>query len=605
MQDVPPQGSIADLFLPRLIAALHRAGFEGALRVTSDPHTRVIYFRRGEIASAASNVESDRLANILIEDGRLTTEQLDLAKARVAPGGSLGKTLIEMGFLTPGELLQGARRQVREILCGCFGLTTGSYRVEPGPLPPEVTVLGVSTPKLIFDCLAQSGDRGFVIREMGSMESVYGPTEEMIPGLNALKLDLEMDRIGRSLDGTLSLRDLSGRTSLDDFTVSKVVLALELLGMAQRFGAPPEEEALRPGRSIAIDSGEPQEEPETVAVPADDDAIIIEDEPAEESLPAAAGAAAVAADEEPEGFSLDAPDEPAADGQPTPPGELPAFAVPPETEPRWEVDPDTGERVHVGPIEMTFDGNIPARRDGSRGFRRIATLAAVITVTLGGLALFVITRRGGERSPESRPPEGAVPETAAEEGGALGSAVEEPPAAAIAAGRESAEPGAAGSTAPDAAPPTRPAQTVEPPPQRSRLQDEPSAGPPPHGSVSPFGKASRYVAALRQFDAGDAEKAVRIFQELAAAEAPDRRTLQLMIACQVESLKNARARSGDQGSLFFVPFVLNDRDCYRACWGNYPDAATAREAAASLPPALAAGGLKPIVISFGQLAPPS
>jgi hypothetical protein len=630
MQEAPPQGSIENIFLPRLIARLHREGFEGTLRVTSDPHTRVLYFRRGEIASAASNADSDRLANILIQDGRLTGEQLELAKTRVAPGGSLGKTLIEMGFLTPGELLQGARRQVRDILSACFGLASGSYSVEPGPLPPEATVLGVPTRRLIFDCLAQSNDRGVIVREMGSMESVYGPTDEMIAGLNTLKLEVEKDRVGRSLDGTLSLRDLSGRTSLDDFTVSKVVLALELLGMAQRFGAPPEEEERRPGRSIAVTSGEPQEEPEQVVVPAaDEDAIVIEDEPADEAFPQAgtgfpqAGEPAASVDEadaaamdaaadDPEAIPFAGADEPGAEEQPVPPGGLPAFAVPPEDEPQWQIDPRTGERVHVGPIEMTFDGNIPSRREGSPGFRRIATLAAVITVGLGVLAFFMITRRGGggaqqplRAEQETDAPPGADAERGADAEPGRPAAPLEGRAAAVETGEDEA-PGQGspaddiGVTEPEVAPPVAAA-----PPRAERAEAEPSAGPPPHGSVSPFGKAARYVAALRQFDEGNTDKAARTFQELAAAEAPDRYTLQLMIACEVETLRKARARSGDQGSLFFVPFDLSGRDCYRACWGNYPDVASAQAAAAALPPALTGGGIRPIVVSLGRLGPPS
>jgi len=116
MHDQPPQGSIDDIFLPRLVAGLHLHEFEGSLRLTLADSVKVLYFKRGEIASAASNADSDRLAHILIQEGRLTIEQLELARTRMEPGASLGKTLFEMGFLTPTDLLQGARRQVQIIV---------------------------------------------------------------------------------------------------------------------------------------------------------------------------------------------------------------------------------------------------------------------------------------------------------------------------------------------------------------------------------------------------------------------------------------------------------------------------------------------------------
>ena len=135
MHDLPPQGTLDDIYLPRLVAGLHLHEFEGSLRLTLPDCVKVLYFKRGEIASAASNADPDRLANILIQEGRLTVEQLELARTRMTPGSSLGKTLIEMGFLTPNELLQGARRQVQIIVASCFTATAGSYEMVPGPLP--------------------------------------------------------------------------------------------------------------------------------------------------------------------------------------------------------------------------------------------------------------------------------------------------------------------------------------------------------------------------------------------------------------------------------------------------------------------------------------
>src|SRR5207245_601641 len=159
MQDIPPQGSIADIFFPRLIARLHRDGFEGAVRIVLADTTKVLYLKGGEIASAASNAEADRLASILILEGRLTLPQLEMATSRLQPGGSLGKTLIEMGFLTPSELLQGARRQVRQILGSCCTLSSGSYQIEEGPLPPQVTVLGLSTLCLVEAAVGRAQGR--------------------------------------------------------------------------------------------------------------------------------------------------------------------------------------------------------------------------------------------------------------------------------------------------------------------------------------------------------------------------------------------------------------------------------------------------------------
>src|SRR5262245_36692262 len=262
MQDVSESHPIDGVFTPRLVARLQREAFDGALRFHSGSATRVVYFRCGDIASAASNAEGDRLHNMLIHEGRLTGPQVDMARSRLRPGTTLGKTLIELGFLTPSELLSGARRQVRQILAACFALTEGVYQVAPGPLGPEVTNLGLSVRRLIFDALMESGDRRAIVGQMGSMEAVYAPAATLGEALAGLRLDEAAEQVAKSLDGRATLREISGRTHLDDFTVSKIVLALEIMGLAEAVGRPEEEArpvaivARSPGRVIPIETGE-------------------------------------------------------------------------------------------------------------------------------------------------------------------------------------------------------------------------------------------------------------------------------------------------------------------------------------------------------------
>jgi hypothetical protein len=708
MQDLPLQGSLADIFLPRVIAWLHRQGFEGTVRVSTGAVTKVLYFRAGDLASAASNDEADRLANILIRDDRLTQEQLEMAKGRVSPGGSLGKTLIELGFLTPTELLHGARRQVREILASTFALPEGTYQVETGPLPAEVTSLGLPTRRLIFDCLVEASDRAWIVREIGSMESLYAPTEDLTILLSGLRLEPEMDRLARLIDGTSSLRDLSGRTSLDDFTVSKMVLALDVLGMAERAELPAPAPARAGGRSIPIAAGEPlppadrfaatgpppapvPAEPETV----EEETLTILDEAQEvdahgkgadahaqggdegagepieidgdESLadaaimveppgapaPAAAHRRAPVPPEAEEGIAISIDDDGGAGEEPTAPtigltppepaepeppaisgDELPAFARP-ATEPEWQLDPDTGERVHIGPIEVEFQGRVAGEAPARGGRTRLLLVAASLVLVVGAVAAIFMARRGGmvtamndptgdaaaptrsgpapeSPAPDSPPPAAPPPPAPA---GAVSSSPEpasgtEGPAPPVAGPDTGAPLGAPPTGEPPAAdppaaqpspakPPVAEPSAVEPPVARPR--ETTPIPPPPRGSVSPFAEGRRYLAALRTLDSGQIPRAATLFQELADAEAPERATLQLMIACQEETVRRARAAGGDRGSLFVLPYDLKGRACYRVCWGGYASRADAESAAPGLPDGLLAPGSRPVVVPLARL----
>jgi hypothetical protein len=619
MQEIPQHGSTAETFLPRLVARLHRSGFEGVVKISLGIAVRAIYFRGGEIASAASNDEQDRLQSLLLKEGRLTTPQVEMARSRQKPGVSLGKTLIEMGFLTPSELLECARRQVRQILATCFEQSEGEFHLEPGPLPPEVTILGLPTRRLIFDALMEVGDRRRVVREMGSMESVYSPTDDLAAGLATLQIDPAIDQVARGIDGVRSMRDLSGATSHDDFTLSKAILALEILGLVDRGDAPrPAADRPSTGRVIPVESA-------PLTSPAAPPAADLEADDAVEIETTAAGEDAISAADE------SAPDEESAEPPVIPSDDLPAFAVPPSetTEPpQWSIDPKTGERIHEGPIEMTFDGLVRSKERPQAVSTRLFAVTAVI-VALVVLAFFLFAPGSQEESPtiagigdhDPAPPAGneappAPPETPQ---------TRRPPAT------DTPKSAAPATKAPQATPPRTDAAKAAPPPaeqrpeaavsppggQESGSEEKAQAAPPtiapasprqetsaPATSVgqsSPFRSTADYAAALAQLDGGQLQGAAQGFQNLVSSERPGGFTLQLMIACQPDTVKRARAQSGDEGMLFVLPYTYKGQGCYRTCWGIYPDKQAAHAAIGHLPRAYSEAGIKPVVVALERL----
>jgi hypothetical protein len=679
MQDDSESHPIAGVFTPRLVARLQRDAFDGALRFHSGSATRVVYFRRGDIASAASNAEDDRLHNILIHEGRLSGPQVDMARSRLRPGATLGKTLIELGFLTPAELLSGARRQVRQILAACFALNEGVYQVSAGPLGPEVTNLGLPVRRLIFDALMESGERRTIVGEMGSMESVYGPTAALGEALPALRLDPAAEEVARRLDGRATLREISGRTHLDDFTVSKIILALEIMGLAEAISRPEEETrpaaaiAARPGRVIPVESAETADHgapaaavsasttrvPVLVSAPAGRNAPdadtgfphpsepIPASEPAVSHQPAIPSTPAFASS--PHGRSEQADASPPADmthpssnagrddfddegehgeadsSEPPPfaHDELPAFAVPETPQDGWRVDAETGERIHEGPVEMTFDGAVvPPSERASTGSRWVGIGVVLAVVAFAALLAFRLRSPSSDATPAgggvaARPapeaaPAGTATETIAGSTAKKETAPEPPPRSEPeAAPAEAAPP----KTAPSDGAPSGPEQppvapAVAPPraPETPAVAETPHSRPAPPAQTAPPRPGAPADEDLgsgqSRLDAGDVAGAGAIFARMVAATPADNLTLQVLIACETENILKARNATRPDGPLFVVPFRLQGRSCWRVCWGRYGDRDAAHAAAAAMPPYFTTAGLTPVVVSFGRLRPP-
>jgi septal ring-binding cell division protein DamX len=572
MPEASRAAPLAGVFPPRLVARLHRESFEGTLRVQAQGVTRVLYFRRGDIASAASNADDDRLHNILIREGRLTGPQVDMARARQRPGVSLGKTLIELGFLTPSELLQGARRQVRQILSAVFALSDGSFEIVPGPLPPEVTVLGLPARRLIFDAVLETGDRQTVVREMGSMESVYRTTPLFRDSLPALRLEAAHGDVAANVDGTATLRDLSGRTRLDDLTVSKIVLALEILGLVEPVASEPRP-AAPTSRRILVESAEEPQPKDPVPI-----RLAFEPPPPTAPEPASPPEPAMPA----EAKEAEQPDETheelELEDEPPPPGELPAFAAPYAAPVGWQVDPETGERSHPGPVEMTFDGPVippPPRRQ--TGGRTVAAAGVFLVIILGAYAAVRLNR---QPSPQKERAETRTASISAKP-----SAEEAPP-----------EP-------PESSPKTAPAaepSAVDPPttaPAASAAVPEESTTAPQAGPDLTPGE--------RLLDAGAVDRAADAFARMLASLPAETLTLQMMIACEAETVHKARLGTRPATGLFVTATTVRDRSCYRVLWGLYGTRAEAESAAESPPAYFTAAGIRPTVVSLGRIRRPA
>jgi hypothetical protein len=288
---------------------------------------------------------------------------------------------------------------------------------------------------------------------------------------------------------------------------------------------------------------------------------------------------------------------PEAEPPPFPRGELPAFADGPQEEvPVWTVNPQTGEKVHEGPIELTFDGSLAPARSGRPNARLV--LAAVLSlVVVAALAVsFYMRSRGGDSPEPSRDAVAEPPVVTAPAGTAPA------PDEAQALDSPAPPPAAAGGTTLEA--PASPAGEAPGIPADQGAAGAPAVvrAPPPESAGSGDPRLAPGQALL---DAGDLAGAAAAFRAVLAALPADRVTLQLMIACEEATVRKARAALSPDDPIFVTAFTLQGRPCHRLLWGIYPDRDAAKSGSAALPPYFTGAGVTPVPIPVGRLRGPS
>lgn len=584
---------------------LWRGHDTGTLVLQRESTTKFLYFQDGQVIFAASNAPEDKFTQILIDQGRLTVEQVNLATQK-RESRTLGRTLVDMGFISSEGLLEALIAQVRKIALSVAEWASGTSSFKPNVLPPGVAKLPITTERLVLDTLAGMHDRTWVGQTLGGLESVFKISSSDKAAALEMPLSAEERKILDAMDGRRSVREICEATGVDAFVGARFFLGLFYLHFAHR------KEVLVPQHhtegkvdlSFLDDVVPPPPPPESVAPPSESVAPPPDPEPPPPPVPA-----------EVPGLTFSAP--PAQEMEPE---TLQKFEIPPE-EPqdvlREEVPPPD---VPDSPSGTGWGGAPPPPPEGGADellLRPVADRPSALPVTktkrrslsVGIFALFVVAiavlvavwwfviRSPGEPSPEPGPeirkPATEPPATRATGAPALPSnGVNQPEVAPAAHGSAPSpvpsEPlpvqnapvpaPAKPLPGPNAAvqPPASPAPAPSKPPQPAKAEDLMRAGKFPEA-------AAAFEAKLRTAKAGY--------------------TIDVEIACQPDTLAKGYAAAQGNPAFMVIPYRFRGRSCYRVIWGTFASRAEAEAALMKLPAHFLGDANPPKVRSWSEVRP--
>jgi len=201
------------------------------------------------VVFAASNLAGDRIGESLVRSGVLPLEALRLAERSFAPGHRFGRTLVELGHVTPRELWHGVKYQVEEIVRSLFSYTDGAVYFFAGDVKPDNVVrLSLPTERLVEEGIRQREElRRFVERlRSPGVELVRVPDQgDNLEGAELLIYQAlgQETRFGALVEGL----DLEERSAARAVEMLRRVGAVRLQSAPREAPVvePPDEEALR------------------------------------------------------------------------------------------------------------------------------------------------------------------------------------------------------------------------------------------------------------------------------------------------------------------------------------------------------------------------
>lgn len=210
-----------------ILLDLQRSDSTGFLEISKDLIYKRIYFDSGVMLFATSNLEEDRIAEILLKSGKITNDQYYHVVSVMTKGNRLqGKVFVDLGYLKPHDFMLAVKYQAEEIILGLFLWRDGDVKFKETPLPANIIRLKLSASNLIFQGINKINNPEYFKHISPPLDTVLYYSNDPINLFQDI-LFAEKDKYVLSLlDGHLTIKEILSISSLGSFQTLKVLCAL-------------------------------------------------------------------------------------------------------------------------------------------------------------------------------------------------------------------------------------------------------------------------------------------------------------------------------------------------------------------------------------------
>ncbi len=228
IERVSISGSLENYPLSDILLDLQRSEKNGILEIRNGPISKRVYIKNGDLIFATSNLEEDRLGDMLLRKGQITQSQYDNSiTAMKETGKRHGTVLVELRYLKATDLIWAVRNQVEEIIVSLFLLEHGEFTFLEGPLQSqEVITLKLSAANLIYNGIKKIHNLLHINRVMPPRDAVLSYSSDPMDLFQDIKLDGTDKEIFSLIDGKRMIQEIFALSPLDYFQTMRTLYAL-------------------------------------------------------------------------------------------------------------------------------------------------------------------------------------------------------------------------------------------------------------------------------------------------------------------------------------------------------------------------------------------
>ena len=242
------QGNLSQETLAGVIRSLYIDRRSGILHLEKDGITKRIYFKKGSMIFANSDVNEDRIGEFLIRQGAIERSSFEMA-AKIAKETRkrFGKTIVEMGYMTPEDMQARVTEQIQAIIYSLFLWRSGQWKLEPHEDPvDEDIMLNLSTADVILEGTRRMDDIDAMRRDVGNSNGMLRHSENPLLLYQKISLTPSEGFVLSRVDGVSTVSDIAAISPLGEEETIRCIYGLVSAGVLEIQGR--EQQPAQPAR---------------------------------------------------------------------------------------------------------------------------------------------------------------------------------------------------------------------------------------------------------------------------------------------------------------------------------------------------------------------
>lgn len=224
------KGNLKHKRFPEVLSQLYRWKATGALLLRRDRTKKIVYLKEGYPIFVKSNLLSECLGRVLVREKMISDEECEksLKVMKDRPGRQQGTVLIELGSISPHNLVFGLQLQLEQKLFDIFSWPDGDYQFNAKiEIPAQTVHLDMSLATIVYEGVRRRFTEGQLDDLLEPfLDAFIGPHPDPAHRYQDLSLEADERRVLALVDGRRTMRDVIDKGGIARLHAKQLVYSL-------------------------------------------------------------------------------------------------------------------------------------------------------------------------------------------------------------------------------------------------------------------------------------------------------------------------------------------------------------------------------------------